>query len=133
MISLAFTSVTLDGLKKYDGQKGFETAIHLCENSEKVSSFCGDVVGDICGILSGAGGVSLVVNMEIQYASLNLIITCLVSSLIAGLTIFGKAVMKAYAMENCESLAMRTSRYLETAPWKWFKHKNRKKKIKNDK
>ncbi len=113
MIGVAVTSTSLEKLEKYKTSKGFQTALKLCKNREKVSSFCGDVVGDICGILSGAGGVSLVLAMHIQQASVYFLATCLVSSLIAGLTIFGKAVLKGFAVENCEKVVLATGKVLE--------------------
>ena len=115
MIAVAFTSINKEQLDKYKNENGYVMAVKLCERADKVASFGGDVVGDICGILSGAGGVSLVVNMNIQDANLNLLITCLVSSLIAGITIFCKAIMKTYALQNCEQIAIVTGAYLEAS------------------
>lgn len=120
MISVAVTSIKIDQIKNYEGQKGYKTANILCENTEKVSSFCGDVVGDICGILSGAGGVSLVLNMNITDETIFFIATCLVSSIIAGITIFGKAVMKNYSVEKCDKVVMTTASVLETSVFSYF-------------
>ena len=129
MIGIAVTFTDLENLEKRMGEKGFKTAQKLCLNTDKVSSFCGDVVGDICGILSGAGGVSLVVNLHILNPSVYFLITCLVSSLIAGLTIFGKAVFKRYAVDNCESVVLKIGRILES---KFFLiHKTKKDKKEN--
>lgn len=143
MVGVAVTSTKLQNLEKYSQEKGFSTAKKLCKNTDKVSSFCGDVVGDICGILSGAGGVSLVVNMHISNPSVYILSTCLVSSVIAGLTIFGKAVMKGYAVDKCELVTMKTGAFLETSPFSAIKSiikkfqglkfgKNRKSKRKGD-
>lgn len=121
MISVAVTSINFEQLEKYKGKTGYSTAIILCENTEKISSFCGDVVGDICGILSGAGGVSLVLNMHITDQTINFIVTCLISSIIAGLTIFGKAMMKNYSVENCKTVVMTTSRFIETSSFHYLK------------
>ena len=93
---------------------------------QKVSSFCGDVIGDICGILSGAGGVSLVLNMHITNESIYFLVTCLVSSLIAGITIFGKAIMKNYSVEHCDLVVMKTAEILENFPF-MKKKKNKEK------
>ena len=112
MIAVAFTSINKEQLEKYKNENGYVMAVKLYERADKVASFGGDVVGDICGILSGAGGVSLVVNMNIQDANLNLLVTCLVSSLIAGITIFCKAIIKTYALQNCEQIAIATGAYL---------------------
>ena len=134
MIGIAVATIDNSKLKHYDGQKGFKTAIKLSENTEKVSSFCGDVVGDICGILSGAGGVSLVLNMNIHDPNVYFVVTCLVSSLIAGLTIFGKAIMKGYAVEHCDVVVMNCAVVLETSPFVLFKiFKNKKSKINKNK
>ncbi len=113
MIAVAFTTINEDKLLPYKDKKGYNMALSLCRNADKVSSFGGDVVGDICGILSGAGGVSLVLNMHLEGEQVNLLVTCLVSSLIAGITIFCKAIMKSYSIENCAKIAIKTGSYLE--------------------
>lgn len=133
MIGVAVTSADIKELKVFEGQAGHKSAIKLCQNTEKISSFCGDVVGDICSILSGAGGVSLVLNMHIHNANVYFIITCLVSSLIAGLTIFGKAVMKGYAVDNCQKVVIKTGKILETSPLTYLKSLFKRKKDKNKK
>ncbi len=130
MVAVAFTSINKEQLEKYKNENGYVMAVKLCERADKVASFGGDVVGDICGILSGAGGVSLVVNMNIQDANLNLLVTCLVSSLIAGITIFCKAIMKTYALQNCEQIAIITGVYLEASFFNRMRKKRQEKKLK---
>lgn len=132
MIGVAVTSTSLENLEKHTSSKGFVTAKKLCQNREKVSSFCGDVVGDICGILSGAGGVSLVLAMRIKEAGVYFLATCLVSSLIAGLTIFCKAILKVFAVDNCEKIVLATGKVIEFSFIEFFKtrkmqRKNKKK------
>ena len=39
--------------------KGASVAAKFKKNAEKVSSFCCDVIGDICGIVSGAAGTTI--------------------------------------------------------------------------
>ena len=41
--------------------KGAKEALYLIRNAEKVASFCNDVVGDICGIVSGSTATVIVV------------------------------------------------------------------------
>lgn len=133
MVAVAFTSINKEQLDKFKNENGYVMAVKLCERADKVASFGGDVVGDICGILSGAGGVSLVVNMNIQDANLNLLVTCLVSSLIAGITIFCKAIMKTYALQNCEQIAIMTGVYLEASFFNRMRKKRQEKKHKRKK
>lgn len=133
MVAVAFTSINKEQLDKFKNENGYVMAVKLCERADKVASFGGDVVGDICGILSGAGGVSLVVNMNIQDTNLNLVVTCLVSSLIAGITIFCKAIMKTYALQNCEQIAIVTGAYLEASFFNRMRKKRQDKKHKRKK
>lgn len=126
MIGIAFTSLSKDDLVMC--RKTMENdsmIVKLFENKDKISSFCGDIVGDICGILSGAGGVSVVVNMNIQDPNIYFITTCAISSFIAGLTIFGKAVMKGYAVNNCQNIAKKTAKLISKLEFK-KKQKNKK-------
>ena len=114
MIGVAFTSFDINKLEKHKNDAEYQTALKLCKNAGKVSSFCADVVGDICGILCGAGGVSIVVNLNIQNSNIYLFLTCIISSLIAGLTVFAKAIMKPVAIEKSESIVLRTARVLNS-------------------
>lgn len=131
VIGVAFTSFDKEVLSKYQNETFYKTAEKLCNNTDKISSFCGDVVGDICGILSGAGGVSLVVNLGIANQSVNFLITCFVSSFIAGFTIFGKAVMKGYAINKSEKIVITTSKIMEKSVFNFFRKKKKKNMSKN--
>ena len=98
-----------------EGKFGASAGLHLCENSEKVCSFCADVVGDICSTLCGAGGACVVVALtkEIQNPTSILAISTLVSAFIAGITIFFKALMKEYAITNSNKLILKAGRFIE--------------------
>ena len=126
MIGVSVASLKKEKLEFLKDEKGYKTAVKMSNNIDKISSFCGDVVGDICGILSGAGGVSLVVNMHIQNANIFFLVTSLLSSFIAGLTIFFKAVMKTYAVENSLNVVMRVAKTLESSPFTFFVKKKKK-------
>lgn len=133
MVAVAVTSANTQNLANYQNEKEYKTALRLVENTEKIASFCGDVVGDICSILSGAGGVSLVINMGITDPNVYFIITCLVSSLIAGLTIFCKAIMKTYAVKNAEKVVLKTASIMSVSPMNWLKTKLKAKQSKEQK
>ena len=126
MIGVSVASLKKEKLELLKDEIGYKTAVKMSNNIDKISSFCGDVVGDICGILSGAGGVSLVVNMHIQNQSVFFLVTSLISSFIAGLTIFFKAVMKTYAVENSLNVIMKVAKTLETNPFSHLFKKNKK-------
>ncbi len=92
--------------------KGAKESLFLLRNSEKVASFCNDVVGDICGIVSGSTAAVLVVRLQQSLAWENVLISTAVTALISGLTIGGKAVGKKYAMERCKEVVYSVGKVL---------------------
>ena len=73
------------------------------------------MVGDICSTLCGAGGACIVVALteNIYNNHILILISISVSALIAGLTIFFKALMKEYALKNCNKIILRLGKILE--------------------
>lgn len=70
-------------------------AVSLIKNAEKVSSFCNDVIGDICGVISGATGAVIAVRLFTTSSStLHFVINLLLTAVISTLTIGSKAALK---------------------------------------
>ena len=89
--------------------KGGKIGVKLLKNTEKVSSVCCDVVGDVCGIVSGTSGV-VIVSLIIGLTDTNeLLISLLVTGLISALTIGGKAIEKAFAINKSNEILYRFS------------------------
>lgn len=80
--------------------KGAKKAVAFKKSSDKVSSFCCDVIGDICGIVSGAAGVSVALRLSNVTGLSVLISNLIVAGIIAALTISGKAIEKTIAINN---------------------------------
>ncbi len=81
--------------KKINGAK---TSVKLIRNAPKVSSICADVIGDVCGILSGGIGTIVALKITSQY-NLNFDLQVIISALVAALTIGGKAKFKLVAQD----------------------------------
>ena len=79
--------------------KNAKTAKKMLKNSAKVSSFCNDVIGDICNIISGSAGVVISSYIANKYNISITLITLIITSLIAALTIGGKAIGKQIAVD----------------------------------
>ena len=80
--------------------RGGKMGVMLVKNASKVSSICCDVVGDICGIISGSAGVTIVA-LIIKNTNINeLLISLIVTALISALTIGGKAIGKNIAINK---------------------------------
>jgi len=102
MIGVAITSADDKPFHAKSSKKirGAKTAVKLLKNADKVSSFCNDVIGDICGILSGSAGVTIA-NTIIKQTNFNpFLVTLLITAIIASLTIGGKAMGKSIAIKN---------------------------------
>ena len=135
MIGIAVTSADEDFFKTQLAQNvpGSEVALRLKKNSEKVCSFCADVVGDICGILSGAAGACIILSLarNISHPSIVVLISTLVSSLIAGLTILFKALMKGHAIKNANKIILKLGRIIDKIFF-YKRNKNCKKTVDKD-
>ena len=92
--------------------KGASVAVKFKKNADKVSSFCCDVIGDICGIISGAAGTTITAILSTTY-HWNIFITGLVvAAVIASLTIGGKAMGKSIAINNSTRILYHFSKIL---------------------
>jgi len=82
--------------------KGADVAVRFKKNADKVSSFCCDVIGDICGVISGAAGTAIALILINNY-HLNVVLTGLfVTAIISSLTIGGKAIGKSFAINKSD-------------------------------
>lgn len=83
--------------------KGAPEAISLLRSADKVSTVCNDVIGDICGIISGTAVaviVGLIVAGKTAQNTKTVVFQLALSAFVAGLTIGGKAVFKNVAIKN---------------------------------
>ncbi len=92
---------------------GAREALNLIRKADKVSSFCNDVVGDICGIISGSTGAVIVVQMQAAFGFLPVVVLSLaVTALTSGLTIGGKALGKSFAIAKSTAVLQLVGRFL---------------------
>ena len=114
MIGVAVTSSNEEPLHAMSSKKikGAKKAVSFKKNADKVSSFCNDVIGDICGIISGSAGVTVAIGLSNRF-NLNLFLTSLiVTALIAAFTIGGKAFCKKIALLNSHKIVYMTAKII---------------------
>ena len=92
--------------------KGAKQALFLIRNASRVSSVCNDVVGDICGIVSGATGAVIVVRLQQSFNIQSVLVSVAVTALISGLTIGGKALSKTFAIKQSTKVVYLAGRIL---------------------
>ena len=80
--------------------KGANIAVKFKKNADKVSSFCCDVIGDVCGIISGAAGTTIAAILVTQFKFNTLFKSITVAAIIAAITIGGKAIGKSFAINK---------------------------------
>ena len=80
--------------------KGANVAVMFKKNASKVSNFCCDVIGDICGVISGAAGITIAEGIAYKYNFDILLINLLFAAIISSLTIGGKALGKSFAINK---------------------------------
>ncbi len=103
---------------------GGAEGIWLLRNAGRVSSICCDVVGDICGVISGAAAAVIAIE---ACKSLNspseTAFQLLLSALVAALTILGKAFCKQIALDNSTAIVHGAARIV----WRFKRIFSRKK------
>lgn len=92
---------------------GAQESIKLLRNAEKVSSICNDVIGDICGVVSGSASAAIAAQV-LSSASFTWheVMTLLMSALVAGLTVGGKAIGKTFAIRSCTSIVQASGKFI---------------------
>ena len=84
---------------------GAQESIRLLRNASKVGSICNDVIGDVCGVVSGSASATIaaLVISKADFAWPRGI-TLVMSALVAGLTVGGKAIGKSFAMNSATKI-----------------------------
>ena len=92
---------------------GAQASIRLLRNAERVSSICNDVIGDICGVVSGSASATIAAQVlqSIDFSWPQLV-TLLMSALVAGLTVGGKAIGKTVAINSCTKIVHSVGKFL---------------------
>lgn len=92
--------------------KGAAMAIKFKKNTEKVSSFCNDVIGDICGVISGSIGSMIAFSIANQLHCDKFWIVLLVMAFISAITIGGKAIGKSFAVNQSNEIIYRFAKMM---------------------
>lgn len=92
--------------------KGAKKAINLINQKDKVSSFLNDVIGDICGVISGSCGLAISIKLAPIIGINKVLTTIIITSIISALTIGGKAFGKTIAINKCNEIVFEFSKLL---------------------
>lgn len=109
IIGVAFASCDQEPFIAMSAKKDMRAhqALKLLKNADIVSNFCNDVIGDVCGIVSGAAGAAITLKAIVMgFPASDFVISIAVSALIAAATVAGKAAGKSVAMKKNKDIVM---------------------------
>lgn len=99
--------------KAADRVRGALEALHLIRRADRVASFCNDVVGDVCGTISGAIGATIALRLLfIQPDWSELVVAVIMTGLIAATTVGAKAASKTVAINQANDIIFGVGRTL---------------------
>ncbi len=110
-------SITVADIKTFHSMaaknlRGAKLAVKLIKNAEKVSSFCNDVIGDICGIISGSTAASIAIIISAKFNFNLLVVSLIITALVAASTIGGKAIGKSIAINKSNIIIYKFASFL---------------------
>ncbi|GAE36349.1 hypothetical protein [Halalkalibacter akibai] len=96
---------------------GAKHAVLITRNADKFANFCNDVIGDISGIISGTASAYVVLQLALQLGYTDtsyqqFAISILFTSVVAALTVGGKAVGKTLAIHYATPIIYQVGRLL---------------------
>ncbi|MBO8125892.1 MAG: DUF21 domain-containing protein [Firmicutes bacterium] len=93
--------------------KGARTAVWLVRNADRVTTVCNDLIGDISGTLSGAMAAAIVYRILLIRPGLSeTVLSTLMVTVVAALTVGGKAAWKKVALTYSEQIIYRVARVI---------------------
>lgn len=111
--------------------RGAKESIAIIKKASVYSNIFNDVIGDTCGIISGATLGAIFIKISLSNADIRYTIA---SAIIAAITVGGKAIGKGFSMRNAESIVFIIGNIAATfnpSNYKVFNKKDNKKNKKN--
>jgi CBS domain containing-hemolysin-like protein len=127
-VAIASSDISPFTAKASKKHKGAKEAIFLLKNASKVANVCNDVIGDVCGIISGAAGAVIAIRLSNNFHIDIFLLSLIVGSFIASITVFGKALGKNFAMDNSTNIIYRVGIVIHPILKKMIKNKKNTKK-----
>ena len=85
-------------------QGGAKEVITLLKEKEKATNVCNDLLGDICGIISGSVCALIALRLSSILKIDMVVVSLVLSAIVAAITVGGKAMGKGIAMNNAEKI-----------------------------
>ncbi len=96
---------------------GAKVTLKLIRKASVVANVCCDVVGDICGIVSGALGATIALLLVAETDANSLFLSSCVAGMVSALTVGGKALMKTVAISEADKIMELVGLVLDYKNW----------------
>jgi hypothetical protein len=106
-------------------QRGAAESLRLIKNANRVTCYCNDVIGDVTGIISGTTAALIASRLMEGFNAENLLFPLLISAVVTGLTVGGKAVGKTFAFNMSTEIVLSVGRLLNLLRLQPFKAKDK--------
>lgn len=87
--------------KKHSGAK---EVLRLLKAKDRATNISNDLIGDICGIVSGSAGALIAIKLSTLLNIDVVIVSLVLSAFVAMITVGGKAIGKGISMNNAENI-----------------------------
>ncbi|KGX90475.1 hypothetical protein [Pontibacillus marinus] len=96
---------------------GSKEAIIIVRNADRFASFCNDVIGDIAGVISGTAAAIVVLRIaqifgQSDGSTLQFVISVIFTSIVAAVTVGGKAMGKYFAVHSSTDIIFFAARII---------------------
>lgn len=95
--------------------KGSRESIKLIKNASNIANFCNDIIGDICGIVSGSMGAMMAINISNSLKINPTLCALIVASIISSMMVGGKAIGKNIAVKESDKIIFMVGKILNKA------------------
>lgn len=92
--------------------KGSKESIKLIKNASNIANFCNDIIGDICGIVSGSMGAMIAIFIANKFSFNPTIVALTISSIISSIMVGGKAIGKNIAVKKSDRIIFKVGRVI---------------------
>ncbi|MBQ8862440.1 MAG: Mg2+ and Co2+ transporter CorB [Clostridia bacterium] len=113
--------------------KAGKTGLALIRKADQVSSFCNDVIGDICGVVSGSAAATVALRLAQTMGIESLWVNLLLCGLVSAITVGGKAIGKGIGLNYSVEIVTLVAKFLAIFSREPKKNKNKAKNKKTEK
>lgn len=92
--------------------RGAKEALVLIKNSANIATIFNDVIGDICGIVSGSLSAVLTLSLVGVININSVLMAMLVTAITSSITVTGKAYMKTLAVKKSDKIILNIGKFM---------------------